>query len=475
MLVKEKALKFLKTKMFLSIKIIKIILFLISLYPISSFANNLQMEEQAYKWLKTYIEIDTTNPPGNEIKAVNFYKNIFMKEGIKFNIAESAKNRSNIWARIKGGNKPAIILLQHTDVVPVDLNYWDTQPFKATEIDGHLHGRGALDMKGTGISHLASFIKLHKNKKNLNRDVIFLATADEEAGGFFGVGWLIDNHPEIFDNVGFVLNEGGSGRIVNNKLVFEIELTQKVPVWLKLIATGNPGHGSSPQSSSSVTKLIDALHFLKENPFPPRIIGSVDDYFTGLSDIVSSEHSSDYKNIKKIIKKDDFIKKLQARSPFHHSLTRDTCSITRLNASNKINVVPATAWAEIDCRILPDKKAEDFIKNITNIMKPFDVKVEKIMAFSSASSTTETTLYKTIKSSLEELYPDTFIIPRVTTGFTDSHFTRDLGIQSYGFNPIIIPLTEFRRIHGNNERINISAFKKSILDQYKIIEKFVYD
>jgi len=108
-------------------------------------------------------------------------------------------------------------------------------------------------------------------------------------------------------------------------------------------------------------------------------------------------------------------------------------------------------------------------------MKPFDVKVEKIMAFSSASSTTETTLYKTIKSSLEELYPDSFIIPRVTTGFTDSHFTRDLGIQSYGFNPIIIPLTEFRRIHGNNERINISAFKKSILDQYKIIEKFVYD
>ena len=92
-------------------------------------------------------------------------------------------------------------------------------------------------MKGTGISHLASFVKVHRNKKEPNRDIILLATADEEAGGFFGVGWLIDNHPEIFNNVGFVLNEGGSGRIVNNKLVFEIELTQKVPVWLKLTST----------------------------------------------------------------------------------------------------------------------------------------------------------------------------------------------------------------------------------------------
>ena len=97
------------------------------------------------------------------------------------------------------------------------------------------------------------------------------------------------------------------------------------------------------------------------------------------------------------------------------------------------------------------------------------------MAFTSASSTTETELYKTIKKTLKENYPDSFIIPRVTTGFTDSHFTRDLGIQSYGFNPIIIPLEEFRRIHGNNERVNIEAFKKGILEQYKIIEKFVYN
>ena len=465
----EKVLKSLKINFFSAT------LLVIYLWSFQAIANKLSMEEEAYSWLKTFIEVKTVNPPGNEFRAVNFYKKIFDKEGIEYNYAESAEGRGNIWARIKGGSKPAIILLQHTDVVPTDNKYWKTDPFQATEIDGYLHGRGTLDMKGTGISHLASFIKLYRNKQKINRDVIFLASADEEAGGFFGIGWLIDNHPEIFTNVGFVLNEGGSGRIVNEKLVFEIELTQKVPVWLKLIATGNPGHGSSPQTSSAVTKLIDGLYNLKENPFPPRIINSVHEYFTGLSDIVSEDQSEEYKNIKKIINKKDFIKKLQTRSPFHHSLTRDTCSITRLNASNKINVVPAIAWAEIDCRILPDKNADEFIETIKNMMKPYDIKVEKIMAFTSASSTTETELYKTIKATLKKMYPNAYIIPRVTTGFTDSHFTRDLGIQSYGFNPIIIPLKEFRRIHGNNERINIKAFKKGVLEQYKIIENFVYN
>ena len=114
------------------------------------------------------------------------------------------------------------------------------------------------------------------------------ATADEETGGRMGMGWLINTHPNIFKNVGFVLTEGGSGRIINQKLVFEIEVTQKVPVWLKLSSFGNPGHASSPQVSSSITKLIDALNYLKENPFPPRVISSVEDYFYGLSDIVDT-------------------------------------------------------------------------------------------------------------------------------------------------------------------------------------------
>ena len=158
-------------------------------------------------------------------------------------------------------------------------------------------------MIGTGISHLATFVRLNRQKEKLNRNIIFLATADEETGGRMGLGWLINNHPNIFKNVGFVLTEGGSGRIINQKLVFEIEVTQKVPVWLKLTSFGNPGHASSPQVSSSITKLIDALNYLKENPFPPRVISSVEDYFYGLSDIVDTSDSKNFRNIKKVVSK----------------------------------------------------------------------------------------------------------------------------------------------------------------------------
>ena len=449
-------------------------LILLNLYFLSNSFSDL-MEEEAFHLLKEYIKINTVNPPGNESRAVDFYARIFDEEEIHYERIESAPGRGNIWARIKGGNKPALMMLQHTDVVPADPKHWSVQPFDATEKDGFLYGRGTLDMKGTGITQLATFLSLKSNSIPLNRDVIFLATADEEAGGFYGVGWLIKNKPEIFKNVELLINEGGSGRIINNNLVFEIELTQKVPVWLKFIAVDTPGHGSSPRTSSSVTRLIDGLHYLKENPFPPRIISSVDEYFLGMSNYLEDEKAEDYRNIDGSIKRENFIKQLQIRSPFHHSLTRDTCSITRLGASNKINVVPPVAWAEIDCRILPDRTAEDFINEIKYMMKPFDIKVETIMAFTSASSTTESELYKAIKSTLKNLYPHSHIIPRVTTGFTDSHFTRDLGIQSYGFNPIIVPLKEFGRIHGNDERININAFKQGVKDHLAIIKSLVYD
>ena len=191
--------------------------------------------------------------------------------------------------------------------------------------------------------------------------------------------------------------------------------------------------------------------------------------------IIDENQSEQYRDIKNAVKKDDFIKALQKRSPFHHSLTRDTCSITRLGGSSKINVVPALAWAEIDCRILPDQPAEEFISKIKKIMEPYGINVKTLMAFTPAASSTETELYNDIKETLLELYPESHIIPRVTTGFTDSHFTRDIGINSYGFNPIIIPLSEFRRIHGNDERININAFKQGIEDQFKILERFLYN
>ena len=186
------------------------------------------IEEEATTWLQEYLQVNTINPPGNETNAVNFFAKILEAEGIAFETVESAPGRGNIWARLKGGNKPALALTQHTDVVPADMEYWTVDPLSGELRDGYLYGRGAIDMKGGGMTQFAAFIALHRAGIPLNRDVLFVATADEEAGGFFGAGWLIENMPEIFEGVGTLLNESGSGTLSEDgTIVFDIEVTQK--------------------------------------------------------------------------------------------------------------------------------------------------------------------------------------------------------------------------------------------------------
>ena len=195
-------------------------------------ANAQSIEDEALNWLQAFIQVDTINPPGNEARAVEFIADILESEGIPYQTAESAPGRGNIWARLEGGDEPALILLQHTDVVPADPQYWTTDPLSGEIKDGFLWGRGTLDMKGTGMSQLATFVSLKRAGATLNRDVVLIATADEEAGGLFGAGWLVEHHPEIFEGAGLLINEGGNGEQSAKELIFNVEVTQKVPVWL---------------------------------------------------------------------------------------------------------------------------------------------------------------------------------------------------------------------------------------------------
>jgi acetylornithine deacetylase/succinyl-diaminopimelate desuccinylase-like protein len=425
--------------------------------------------------LSDFVVVNTINPPGNESRAVDFYAKIFEQEGVEFSTAESAPGRGNIWARIEGGNEPALILLQHTDVVPASKDYWDTDPMVAEIKDGYLYGRGVIDMKGAGISHLISFLKLHRENKKLNRDLVFLATADEEAGGLYGAGWMIENHPEVFEGAGFVINEGGSGVRIGDEIVFSIEVTQKVPVWLRLTATDEPGHGSSPRATSSVTRIIHALNLVRENPFPARIIPAVDAYFKSLALNMTGKNAQSFSDIKNAINEDGFLEQLQAFSPSYHALTRDTCSLTMLQGSQKINVVPPVAIAEVDCRMLPDRSAEEFIEDFKNLIEPAGVKVDLVLAFAPAVSSIKSDFFQHIKSITSRMHPGSRVAPAVSTGFTDSHFTRELGIDSYGFNPIIFNPEDFSGVHGNNERVKVSSYIQGTEDLYQIVSKFVLD
>lgn len=433
------------------------------------------LEDEAVGWLQDLIRLDTVNPPGNEYRAVEYLSRLFDAEGISYETAESAPGRGNIWARLEGGDEPALILLQHTDVVPAEEEFWTIDPLSGDIRDGEILGRGAVDMKGLGTIQLATFISLHRSGVELNRDVIFLATADEEAGGFYGVGWLIDNHPEIFDGVGILLNEGGGGSRDEQDIVFGVEVTQKVPVWLKLNAIDTPGHGSSPRPNSSVTRIVRALNLILDNPFPPRVIGPVASYFANLSVDMNPEWAPYYANIERSIQDPDFIARLHSERPGHHSLIRDTCSMTRLSGSSKINVIPPQAWAELDCRILPDKPSAQFIAELEDLIAETGVEVETIMAFTPAISDTNTRLFQAIRNVTGELHPGSRVLASVSTGFTDSHFTRDLGIVSYGFNPLITDVGTATGVHGNDEHVNEAAFRRAVSDYYAIVRNVVID
>ena len=431
------------------------------------------LEDEAVSWLQEYITVDTINPPGNEYRAVDFLADIFEAEGIEYQTAESAPGRGNIWARLEGGDEPGLILLQHSDVVPADEEFWTIPVLSGAIRDGVILGRGARDMKGLGTLQLATFLALHRSGVELNRDVVFLATADEEAGGLYGVGWLIDNRPEIFEDIGILLNEGGGGSRVGQSVVFSVEVTQKVPVWLRLYAVDRPGHGSSPRTTSSVTRIVQALNTLRENPFPPRIIGPVNEYFGALSVDMDQEWAGSYADIQSAINDPNFVDKLHEARPGHNSLIRDTCSMTRMSGSNKINVIPPTAWAELDCRILPDKPADQFISELNDLIGYTGVEIQTIMAFTPAISETNSRLYRAIDSVTQELHPGSRVLPSVSTGFTDSHFTRDLGIISYGFNPIITNRGEHTGVHGNDEQVGEQAFRRGVADYYAVVRNVV--
>jgi acetylornithine deacetylase/succinyl-diaminopimelate desuccinylase-like protein len=451
----------------------RVLVLIISLLVASPAAAQLDvnaLQTEAVGWLQGYIRVDTINPPGNEIAGAEFLAAILKKEGIPYEIVESAPGRANIWARLKGGDKPALLLLHHMDVVPADRRFWSTDPLSGEIKDGLIYGRGALDTKSSGILNLATLVALHRSKATLNRDVIFMATADEEAGGAYGVGWLVTNRADLFKGVGFVINEGGTVVSEAGLVQFGIEVTQKVPYWFHVTAKGEPGHGSRPREASSVTKLVAGLERLRVYNFEPRIVPAVEAYFKGIAPSAPPKWQSRFANMTTAVRTPGVMAELQRDNPVMHALIRNTCSMTRLGASEKINVVPAEAWAEIDCRLLPDEDPKAFISELQAVLGK-ELEVSTLMGFSPAVSSTDTALYQILHDVSQQYFPGAPVVPAVLGGFTDSHFLRDLGISAYGYTPIVVPLEDAGGVHGNNERVSVENIRRGVVMMLDIVRR----
>src|SRR5215831_11597023 len=210
--------------------------------------------------MQQYLRINTSNPPGNEIAAAQFLKSVLAREGIQSQIFEYEVGRANIIARIKGdGSKRPIILLSHMDVVTADASKWRVDPFSGDVIEGSIYGRGALDMKSEGLLQLMTMIIIAREKPHLTRDVIFMATADEEVGDTGSI-WMIGNKADLFKDAEYLITEGGDNLREGSSIKYVgVDVAEKAPYWLQLTATGEPGHGSRPIADSAPNRLIRAM------------------------------------------------------------------------------------------------------------------------------------------------------------------------------------------------------------------------
>jgi acetylornithine deacetylase/succinyl-diaminopimelate desuccinylase-like protein len=433
-----------------------------------------EVQAEALDLFIQYLKLDTTNPPGNEIHAVRFFAEICRREGIEHQIFEPVPGRATLWARVRGdGSLRPVILLNHTDVVPHSRDYWSVEAFGGVIKDGFIYGRGAMDMKSLGMAQFVTMLTLRRAKVPLKRDVIFLATADEEAGGMLGAGWFVKNQRELLGNAEYLFNEGGSNIVDSSGRVLAIGIgpSEKTPAWLRLTATGEAGHASVPRPGTAVNNLLRALNKLIEYTPPVKLTPAVEQAFRALAPLAGPELKSKYENIQESIKDPAFLQQLDADLTTR-ALIRNTISVTVIEGSSKINVIPPSASAEIDTRLVAGERLDRWIDELKGIIKDPSITIEPILAFEANASPIDSELVATVAKVVKDRYPRATITHPVLTGFTDSHYFRNLGVMSYGFSPFVAPPRELGGgFHGNDERINKKSFVEGVKFFYEIIEK----
>jgi acetylornithine deacetylase/succinyl-diaminopimelate desuccinylase-like protein len=420
------------------------------------------LTDEAVRLLSEYLRLDTVNPPGNEAIACEWLGDILDAEGIPFQLYAREPGRPSLVATLGGDGSRgrALVLLNHTDVVPAEDAHWTVPPLEGRVSDGYVWGRGAIDMKGMAILELMVLLAHRRLGLPLRRDLTFMAVADEEAGGAFGIDFLAEQHPELFD-CDFVLNEGGTGATEVfgvQRPVFHVGVAEKGPLWLRLITTGTPGHGSVPHDDNALDRMVRALTRIRAWDRPPLPSPEVMAYFEGLhaAGVLERPPSA------------DVMRTLARDHPRVQSMQTNSISATALQAGVRPNVIPAQAEATLDVRLVAGYDPDRFIAELRGVIDDPRVEIETLFVSSTPASTTNTELYAAIQRAVRATC-EAVVVPSVSTGFTDSRVFRRRGIPAYGFIPILLAPDEGGRTHGNDERIAIDSIRLGIQVLYETV------
>ena len=393
------------------------------------------------------IRIDTTNPPGNETPAAEHLAAYLAEAGVQSELRGRSPERANLVARLRGtGDGPALMLLGHTDVVLADADEWSVPPFSGLERDGHLWGRGALDMKGQVAAEAVAFATLAREGWNGPGDVVLAAVADEEVGDGWGLPWLCEHHPDLVRS-DYVVNEGGGERVTNgSRVAYTVGIGEKQCSAFAITTRGRSGHASVPGAAdNALLKLIPVLERIDRMAAPTHDLPELHTFLRSIG--------ADDADPRRLMERSRGENPLLAE--MIEPMLGATIAPTGMSASTKINVIPGRAQLRCDCRILPGMTQADVEGAVREALAGLEYEFEFLERDGGTMSPADTPLFTAIEDFLPELEPGATAAPVICTGFTDSHWMREaFGSVAYGFMPTRMdPMLAGTLVHSADERV----------------------
>jgi len=433
-----------------------------------------KVNEELLRHFQALIRIDTTDPPGNETKAVDYIKSVLEAEGIPVTVVAKDPARANLIARLKGnGSKRPILLMGHTDTVQVDPSKWTFPPFSATLDHGFVYGRGSLDNKWQVAAGMMTMLMLKRGNMPLDRDVIFVAEAGEEASTGPGIEYLVNEHWAEIDAEACLAESGGVRRENGQVRYALVQTGEKMPKGAHLVAKGPAGHGSRPMRSSAILHLSEAVEKVALWDPPMRLNDTTRVYFEKLATLGSPEEAARFNGLLDAAKAPGVRAYLAEHDPGNYSMLHTSISPDIISGGFQVNVIPSEAQATLDIRALPDENMPAFYDLMRKVIDDPTVELipdGKNERPGAPTSRIDTEVFHAIESANRKVF-QVPTIPQMSTGATDMAFLRAKGMQCYGVGSVTDAEDAVKGFaaHSDQERIPEDSLYKFFEFQWDVL------